>query len=72
MIRMFNLNSSVNKMLRNGTIPPWGKVVVEDINPIPVFPLSVPAYPVLPFHMAAKIHDKNSSAGNYLVHISQL
>ena len=54
MIRIFHLNSSVNKMLGNGTIPPCEKLVVEGINPIP------------------KVQDKNSSAENFLLHVSQL
>ena len=47
-IRVFNLNSSVNKMLQNETIPPCEKVVAEGINPILDFLLGAPVYPLLP------------------------
>ena len=49
MICVFNLSSSVDKMLRNGTKPPYEKVIVEDNNPIPLFLLGAHAHPLLSF-----------------------
>ena len=49
MICVFNLSSSVDKMLRNSTKPPYEKAIVEDNNPIPLFLLGAHAHPLLPF-----------------------
>ena len=49
MICVFNLSSSVDKMLRNSTKPPYEKAIVEDNNPIPLFLLGAHAHPLLSF-----------------------
>lgn len=49
MIRVFHLNSSVNKMLGNSTIPPCEKLVIECTNLILVLLLDTPAYSLILF-----------------------
>ena len=49
MIRVFHLNSSVNKMLGNSTIPQCEKLVIECTNLILVLLLDTPAYSLILF-----------------------
>ena len=44
-------NSKINAMLREGTIPPCSKKILEDEDPVPVCILGDLAYPLLPFLM---------------------
>ena len=48
--RMF-ANSKLNKMLRNEVIPPCKQHVLEGEDPLPVFLLGDPAYPLMPYIM---------------------
>ena len=43
------LNSSINGMLQKRIIPPCEKILVDGRNPVPVFLLGDPTYPLLPF-----------------------
>ena len=44
-------NSKMNAMLREETIPPCSRKILEDEDPVPVCILGDPAYPLLPFLM---------------------
>lgn len=44
-------NSALNKMLRDGVIPPLYKHLTPDTEPVPVCVLGDPAYPLLPYLM---------------------
>lgn len=44
-------NSNINHALRNGHIPACPRSIIPDSNPIPVFLLGDPAYPLLPYVM---------------------
>ena len=45
------LNSSINRMLTKRIIPPCEKIFVEGRNPVLVFLLGDPVYPLLQFLM---------------------
>ena len=48
--RIFS-NSSLNQQFRDGAIPSFEKVIVQDEPPVPICLLGDPAYPLLPFLM---------------------
>ena len=46
--RVFS-NSGLNKSLQNGKIYPWKRKLLPDEDPVPVFLLGDPAYPLMPY-----------------------
>ena len=70
-------NSKLNKMLKDETIPSCKVQLVENEDPIPIFILGDPAYPLMPYVMkeytggGATVHEqffgyKLCSAGNVI------
>ena len=59
-------NSSINKKLRNGSIPRCEKVIVQNETPVPVCLLGYPTCPLLPFLMKEFANgEKNQSEQFY-------
>ena len=44
-------NSTINKLLREGKIPKCERIIVDEMDPVPMCILGDPAYPLLPFLM---------------------
>ncbi|XP_046862570.1 protein ALP1-like [Xenia sp. Carnegie-2017] len=48
--RVFS-NSSLNQLFKNGKIPPCQRKILTDEDPVPIFILGDPAYPLMPYLM---------------------
>ena len=48
------VNSSLNNLLKTGCIPPCRRQLLEDYDPVPVFLLDDPAYPLMSYVIHAE------------------